>query len=125
MPVTGNDHERLGDEVDELVVFFENRAFLKVVAAAHGTPLLRCAALQVTDGRFACRVYDRRPQICRDLERGSPACAGERVLKEDEKRKSLAVVNEPYSAPMNGYPTDVGGTNVSFSVRGEAQRKRL
>ena len=42
-----------------------------------------CIALRV--GRdphraldFFCTIYERRPQICRELERGSPQCDGER-----------------------------------------------
>lgn len=44
-----------------------------------------CAALvvrSVTDvTEYFCTIYDRRPQICRDLARGSPECSGERALK--------------------------------------------
>ena len=47
-----------------------------------------CAALEVRPGTGAnaeptyfCTLYDRRPQICRDLARGSPECAGERAVK--------------------------------------------
>jgi Fe-S-cluster containining protein len=30
---------------------------------------------------YFCTIYERRPQICRDLARGSPECEGERALK--------------------------------------------
>ena len=42
-----------------------------------------CAALVIEGGRFLCRVYEKRPQTCRDLERGSPACEGEIATKGD------------------------------------------
>jgi Fe-S-cluster containining protein len=36
---------------------------------------LACAALVIKDGTAAlCRVYERRPQICRDFEAGSDKC---------------------------------------------------
>jgi hypothetical protein len=43
-----------------------------------------CAALEIRthpDGapEYFCTAYERRPQICRDLARGSPECAGERA----------------------------------------------
>ena len=45
-----------------------------------------CIALAIrpaADGATECfcTLYDRRPQICRDLARGSPECDGERALK--------------------------------------------
>ncbi len=74
--VRGDDHERLGDDADALVVFHGNEAYM----AMNGG---RCAALalDVEGGRFLCSVYERRPATCRELERGSPACAGEIALK--------------------------------------------
>lgn len=41
-----------------------------------------CAALQVAGGQFVCSVYSARPDVCRELERGSPECREERVLKK-------------------------------------------
>ena len=32
---------------------------------------------------FFCTIYERRPQVCRDLARGSPECDGERALKAE------------------------------------------
>ena len=77
--VTGDDHARLGEAADDLVVFLGNQAFMRV-ARPEGAPG-RCAALVVERGRFRCAVYERRPQVCRDLDRGSPACEGERETK--------------------------------------------
>jgi Fe-S-cluster containining protein len=73
--VSGDDYERLGDDAETKVRFIENRAYMRMVGG-------RCAALQIDRGAgFLCTVYDRRPQICRDLERGSPQCAGELANK--------------------------------------------
>lgn len=69
MPVTGEDYARLtAQEQAELVeVRRGNKLFLKV---AHG----RCVNLREADGAFACAIYERRPAVCRILERGSDAC---------------------------------------------------
>jgi uncharacterized protein len=77
--VTGDDWTRLGREAARLAQFVGNRAFMRM----HGG---HCAALEI--GRtaeggqdFFCTIYDRRPDVCRTLERGSPECAGEITLK--------------------------------------------
>ena len=74
--VTGDDYDRLGEEVEQLVHFIENRAYMQM---RNG----HCAALEFDGaaGQWACQVYTNRPQTCRDLERGSPACSGERHAK--------------------------------------------
>lgn len=74
----GDDYERLGDEAARLVVFVGNQAFMRI---HHAGGVGRCAALLVEDGLFLCSIYDRRPEVCRALERGSPACEGERAVK--------------------------------------------
>src|SRR6187401_2664212 len=82
--VTGDDHARLGDDAESLVTWIGNTAFMRlehVGDAAHG--LRRCAALAIDPvlGMFACSIYERRPQVCRDLERGGSACRGELAAK--------------------------------------------
>ena len=77
--VTGNDWSRLGGEAEGVAHFIGHRAYMKMERG-------RCAALAVREdgeGRreFFCTVYALRPQTCRDLERGSPECAGEIALK--------------------------------------------
>ena len=73
--VMGDDYARLGEAVEELVHFVGNRAYMRL-ADGH------CAALRIgLEGRFVCTVYDARPDACRDLERGSPQCAGELFTK--------------------------------------------
>src|SRR5450432_593899 len=70
--VEGLDHARLGDRVDELSVFVGNRCYMRMYEG-------HCAALVVdaTSRRFVCSIYQTRPGVCRELERGSPACHGE------------------------------------------------
>jgi len=45
-----------------------------------------CIALKIFSSkngtaRFSCSVYDRRPEICRALERGSPECLADLETK--------------------------------------------
>lgn len=79
MRVTGADWERLGVEAERVAHFIGNRAYMRM-SDGH------CSALDVrasADGtrEFFCTVYAVRPQVCRDLERGSPGCEGERAMK--------------------------------------------
>ncbi len=84
MPVSGDDHARLGDDAALLVVFHGNRAFMRMEDG-------HCAALRVDGaaGSFVCGVYERRPETCRALARGSGACAGERATKQDRPVAAL------------------------------------
>lgn len=77
--VSGADWERFGDEAERVAHFIGHCAYLKM---QHG----HCAALELQkddDGRpmYFCTIYERRPQVCRDLERGSPQCEAERLRK--------------------------------------------
>lgn len=73
--VTGDDYERLGDLAEDVVHFVGNRAYMRL-GDGH------CVALRIElEGRFVCSVYEKRPDACRDLERASPPCAGERFTK--------------------------------------------
>jgi Fe-S-cluster containining protein len=73
--VTGGDYERLGASVEALVLFVGNRAYMRLTSG-------HCSALRVDPaGLFVCTVYETRPDACRDLERGSTQCAGERFTK--------------------------------------------
>lgn len=87
--VTGADWTRLGEAAEQVAHFAGrgNEAFMKMTDG-------HCAALEVRSApagngtstqsvtEYFCTIYDRRPQICRDLARGSPECAGERGLKK-------------------------------------------
>jgi len=77
--LSGEDWARLGDEAERVAHFIGHRAYMKM-ADGH------CAALQLRAGgddgqKFFCSVYEGRPQVCRDLARGSPECLGELATK--------------------------------------------
>ena len=77
--VTGDDWARLGADAERVAHFIGNRAYLRMRDG-------HCAALEVRRGAdgatdFFCALYERRPQTCRDLGRGSPECAGELASK--------------------------------------------
>ncbi|MBX3192636.1 MAG: YkgJ family cysteine cluster protein [Labilithrix sp.] len=90
--VTGDDHERLGEDADRLVTWIGNEAFMRLAPA--GEDLHKCIALEIDPARgaFLCAIYERRPQICRDLERGSPACGGELATKGERPKRALALL---------------------------------
>src|SRR5690242_11489703 len=77
-PSSSPTFERLGDDAERLTSFIENRAFMRMHDG-------HCAALELdTDvRRWRCTIYERRPETCRHLERGSPECAGERWAKAE------------------------------------------
>jgi len=78
--VTGADWARLGERADAVAHFVGHRAFMRMREG-------HCTALEVrvdagTGARdYFCAVYERRPQVCRDLARGSPECEGELTRK--------------------------------------------
>lgn len=84
MRATGADWTRLGDAA-ERVAHFTGRGYEAYMKMRDG----HCAALEVRRvgegaaavAEYFCTIYDRRPQICRDLARGSPECEGERATK--------------------------------------------
>lgn len=89
--VTGDDHARIGDEADALVVFTDNKAFMRLTPPSARGPR-RCAALVLEGDRFSCAIYERRPEVCRELARGSGACAGERAAKGPRSTRALALL---------------------------------
>ncbi len=84
VPVTGDDHARLGDRAADLVVFHGNRAFMRMTGE-------HCAALRVDAARaeYVCSVYEVRPETCRALARGSAECRGELASKRDRPVEAL------------------------------------
>lgn len=90
--MTGDDHERLGDDAERLVIWDGNKAFMRLEPVTAG--LHRCAALAIDPaaGTFACSIYERRPAVCRELEQGSGACRGELAQKADRPRRALTVL---------------------------------
>lgn len=95
--VTGDDWSRLASDAERVAHFIGTRAFMRM-SAGH------CAALDVRPGtagdtEYFCTVYDRRPQICRDLARGSPQCEGEIATKAHRAKSDKARVATAPSAP--------------------------
>ncbi len=78
--MTGDDYARLGADSERWVTWQNNRAFMHMQGG-------HCAALTVSlqDGQphFACQIYERRPQTCRDLARGSPQCEADWAQKAE------------------------------------------
>jgi len=76
-----------------LAHFIGNRVFMRM-ADGH------CAALAVRVGpdgiaHHRCTIYAERPQVCRDLERGSPHCEAERLRKPE-----IAIAGLPAAEPV-------------------------
>jgi len=76
--VMGIDYDRLGDDAETWVHFIGQRAYMKMTDG-------HCSALIHDDERnlFLCSIYERRPDVCRWLERGSGQCRAERTEKAD------------------------------------------
>jgi Fe-S-cluster containining protein len=83
VPVTEADRARLADAGAGLVHEEDGAHYMTMIEG-------RCAALHIRAGAFACSVYDRRPAICRELHRGTPACREERTLKRARAAVLLA-----------------------------------
>src|SRR4051812_11417654 len=92
--VTGDDHRRLGDDAERLVEWTDNLAFMRLERVNGDDSLHKCAALtiDVESGTFACSVYETRPEVCRELARGSGACRGEIATKGDRPKRALAML---------------------------------
>jgi len=74
VPVTGEDWTRLADDADALTKWTESHAFMRMREG-------RCIALAIEGARARCTIYERRPEVCRALERGGAACEAERETK--------------------------------------------
>ncbi len=96
--VTGDDHRRLGEEAEQLVTWIGNAAFMRLERVngerVDGAALHKCIALSIDAeaGSFACSIYERRPQVCRDLERAGSACRGELSTKTDRPKRALTIL---------------------------------
>jgi Fe-S-cluster containining protein len=82
--VSGDDWTRLGGAAEQVAQFVGNRAYMRMRDGHCGALELRTGADGATE--FFCTIYERRPQICRDLARGSPECAGEIAVKAPARR---------------------------------------
>lgn len=90
--VLGEDHARLGEAADRLCHFIGNRCFMRMEDG-------HCAALVVQEGQFVCSVYAQRPEVCRALIAGSPACMAEITLKGIRPEHTLRVVRARGKTP--------------------------
>lgn len=71
--VTGTDHARLAPDEQRTLVEFEGiRCFMKMTDG-------HCIALEQKGDEWLCSIYERRPQLCRDYERGGGACSVDRA----------------------------------------------
>ena len=82
MPVTADDRIGLGPLAADLLSIEAGQHYMATVDG-------RCAALAIRAGAFACSVYERRPAVCRELERGTPACKEERQTKRRAAERAL------------------------------------
>ena len=76
--VAGVDHDRLGELAESLTEFHGNKMFMKMVDG-------HCGALtyDTKQEAYLCSIYEKRPDVCHWLERGSGQCAAERHEKSD------------------------------------------
>lgn len=85
VPVSGADYSRLGVNSERWITWQNNRAFMRMTGG-------HCAALTLQAGpagpQFFCSIYDRRPQSCRDLARGSPQCHADCTTKAPLGKKT-------------------------------------
>ena len=84
--VSGHDHARLAERAEELVWFEGNRAYMRMTDG-------HCGALRIESlsGRFFCSAYETRPDVCRELARGSGACRGELAAKATRPMLALGL----------------------------------
>ena len=98
VPVSGDDHARLGELAETYTQFLGNRCYMRMVDG-------HCAALRLEldgrgNGRYVCGLYAERPQTCRDRARGGGACRAELEAKHSvAQRGLLRVVTGPAASP--------------------------
>jgi len=82
--VSGDDYARLAERAEELVFFDGVHAHMRMIDG-------HCAALLVDEGsgQLVCSTYPTRPQICRDLARGSGQCRAEHEAKSSRPQLAL------------------------------------
>lgn len=85
--VTGDDYARLDEHAEALTEFHGHRCYMRMEEG-------HCAALRLDprSGTFACSIYALRPETCRELERGSPACDAELTQKAGRASRALALL---------------------------------
>ena len=86
--MSGDDYARLGDEAEALVTWLGNEAFM-TLGGTEGAQHCGALRLDPAAGTLTCSIYDQRPQVCRDLERGEGACRAERAAKGKRPAQAL------------------------------------
>lgn len=84
--VSENDWKRLGPDVDDWARRVGGQGYMRMEDG-------HCRALQITTPRgqppvFFCAIYDKRPQVCRDLTQGKNACQLELSTKASRVRNA-------------------------------------
>jgi Fe-S-cluster containining protein len=112
VPVTGDDHARLDERAEELTRFIGNRAFMRILDGHCAALVIEPIALGDATGapatgahatganhagdartaRYACSVYEHRPDVCRELTRGSRECLGEIATKSERPLLALTAL---------------------------------
>ena len=82
VPLTTADRARLGPGAAGLLHEEDGGHYMAMRGG-------RCAALAIEAGSFVCSIYHQRPAVCRELERGTPACREERTLKRAAAAQQL------------------------------------
>ncbi len=105
--VTGADWSRLGADSARLAHFVGHRAFMRM-NDGHCAALAVRPAADSTGGatEYFCSVYEHRPQICRDLDRGSAQCEGELASKQTQ------VLAMTLASPPDDHATTKAGQTV-------------
>ena len=93
VPVKGDDWTRLGPEAERWAVFVNNRAFMRMTEGHCAALRVEPASAETGAARFVCSIYETRPQVCRDLARGSGECHGEWTLKRTSAIASAEVAS--------------------------------
>lgn len=76
------------EEMETWTVVMHSRVYLR-------SPGGRCIALGIRDGRWACTIYERRPDPCREYARGEAACWWSRSERLPAVRRLLPRAPEP------------------------------
>lgn len=94
--VTGADYARLGELAERVSGFIGNRCYMRMHEG-------RCAALAVDPaGRYVCSIYEQRPEVCRELERGSSACEAERTRKSERATLAAQSLSRAHRSRLPG-----------------------
>ena len=111
VPVSGDDYARLAGDAERLVLWVENRAYLRIEEG-------HCAALAIdpTTARFVCTVYASGGPRCVAASSEAPrSVRGESSAKRD--RPLLALGKRRLGARMRQIPPVEGGLALAKRER--------